>query len=39
MYSTSTGLTGTGSVVFSQDSPGIPGSAEAGDAFGSFFSN
>ncbi|TSB19587.1 FG-GAP-like repeat-containing protein [Streptomyces benahoarensis] len=28
------GLTGTGSLAFSQDSPGVPGVAEAGDLFG-----
>ncbi|MFF9478240.1 FG-GAP-like repeat-containing protein [Streptomyces sp. NPDC014733] len=28
------GLTGTGAVAFSQDSPGVPGVAEAGDMFG-----
>jgi len=32
-----TGLTGTGSQYFSQDSAGIPGSSESGDNFGSFY--
>lgn len=37
IHSTSTGLTGTGAQAFHQDSPGIPGTAEAGDAFGVFY--
>ena len=37
IYSTSTGLTGTGSQVFTQDTTGVPGTAENGDGFGSFF--
>ncbi len=37
IYATSSGLTGTGSAVFSQNSTGIPGTAEKGDAFGAFF--
>lgn len=32
-----TGLTGTGSTAFSQDTAGVPGGSEAGDFFGSFF--
>ncbi|AZQ36958.1 hypothetical protein EJ357_28820 [Streptomyces cyaneochromogenes] len=32
---TSTGLTGTGSIRVSQDTSGVPGSAETGDLFGS----
>jgi hypothetical protein len=32
-----TGLTGTGSQYFSQNSTGIPGSSESGDVFGSFY--
>jgi hypothetical protein len=39
IYSTSSGLTATGSITFSQDSSGVPGTAEPGDAFGSFFSS
>jgi hypothetical protein len=39
IYSTSSGLTATGSAAFSQSSAGVPGTAEAGDAFGSFFSS
>ncbi|HKD96894.1 MAG TPA: FG-GAP repeat protein [Micromonosporaceae bacterium] len=34
LYGTSTGLTGTGSQLWSQDSTGIPGVAEANDRFG-----
>jgi len=30
------GLTGTGSQLFTQDSPGVPGCAEQGDSFGAF---
>jgi hypothetical protein len=37
IYSTSAGLTATGSAAFSQSSAGVPGTAEAGDGFGSFF--
>jgi hypothetical protein len=37
IHSTGTGLTGTGVQAFSQDSPGVPGTAEAGDSFGVFF--
>jgi hypothetical protein len=37
IYATSSGLTGTGSAVFSQNSTSIPGTAEKGDAFGAFF--
>jgi FG-GAP repeat protein len=36
LYSTSSGLTGTGSVALNQNSPGIPGGSETGDAFGTF---
>jgi hypothetical protein len=32
-----TGLTGTGSQYFSQNSAGIPGSSESGDVFGTFY--
>ncbi|MFE5819791.1 N-acetylmuramoyl-L-alanine amidase [Streptomyces sp. NPDC056479] len=32
---TSTGLTGTGSIRLSQDTTGVPGTAESGDLFGS----
>ncbi|MCT9081688.1 FG-GAP-like repeat-containing protein [Streptomyces fulvoviolaceus] len=32
---TPTGLTGTGSQVFTQDTPGIPGTTQPGDVFGS----
>ncbi|WP_406725889.1 FG-GAP-like repeat-containing protein [Streptomyces sp. GD-15H] len=32
---TSSGLTGSGSVSISQDTPGVPGSTESGDSFGS----
>jgi hypothetical protein len=32
-----TGLTGTGSKYFSQNSAGIPGNSESGDLFGSFY--
>jgi FG-GAP repeat len=34
LYGTAGGLTGTGSQLFTQDSPGVPGVAEAGDGFG-----
>jgi FG-GAP repeat len=34
LYGSPTGLTATGSQLWSQDSPGIAGAAEAGDAFG-----
>ncbi len=38
IYATTSGLTGTGSVAFSQNSTGVPGTSENGDMFGSFFS-
>jgi hypothetical protein len=34
LYGTSTGLTGTGSQLFTQDSPGVGSAAEEGDLFG-----
>ena len=34
LYGTAAGLTGTGSQLFTQDSPGVGSSAEAGDLFG-----
>jgi hypothetical protein len=34
LYGTPTGLTATGTQLFTQDSPGVPGVAEAGDDFG-----
>jgi hypothetical protein len=34
LYGTAGGLTGTGSQLFTQDSPGVPGVAEPGDRFG-----
>jgi hypothetical protein len=34
LYGTAGGLTGTGSQLFTQDSPGVPGAAELGDIFG-----
>jgi hypothetical protein len=34
LYGTTGGLTGTGSQLFTQDSPGVVGSAEPGDRFG-----
>jgi hypothetical protein len=34
LYGTAGGLTGTGSQLFTQDSPGAPGVAEPGDRFG-----
>jgi FG-GAP repeat len=34
LYGSGTGLTATGSQLWSQDSPGIAGGAEAGDIFG-----
>jgi hypothetical protein len=34
LYGTAGGLTGVGSQVFTQDSPGMPGVAELGDVFG-----
>lgn len=37
IYSTSGGLTATGSVAFSQNSTGVPGTSEAGDLFGGMF--
>jgi len=37
IHSTSTGLTGTGAQAFSQDSSGVPGTAEVNDAFGTFY--
>jgi FG-GAP repeat/FG-GAP-like repeat len=39
LYATSSGLTGTGSVMLTQDSSGVPGGSESGDFFGSFFSD
>lgn len=36
LYGSANGLTGTAKKVYTQDSPGIPGTAEAGDRFGSF---
>jgi FG-GAP repeat len=35
LYGSASGLTGTGSQLFSQDTPGIPGVSEADDGFGS----
>ena len=37
IYSTSSGLTGTGAKYFSQNSTGISGTAENGDGFGTFY--
>jgi hypothetical protein len=34
LYGSTTGLTGTGSQVWTQDSPGVPNTAERGDHFG-----
>jgi hypothetical protein len=34
LYGSATGLTGTGSQVWTQDSPGVPDTAERGDHFG-----
>jgi hypothetical protein len=34
VYGSATGLTGTGSQMFSQDTAGVPGAAEKGDKFG-----
>jgi hypothetical protein len=34
LYGTPTGLTATGTQLFTQDSPGVPGTAEVGDDFG-----
>jgi hypothetical protein len=34
LYGSATGLTGTGSQVWTQDSPGVPDTAESGDHFG-----
>jgi FG-GAP repeat len=34
LYGAAGGLTGTGSQLFTQDSPGVPGAAELGDRFG-----
>ncbi|MFJ4687203.1 FG-GAP-like repeat-containing protein [Streptomyces sp. NPDC088789] len=34
LYGTGTGITGTKRVTLSQNSPGVPGAAETGDAFG-----
>jgi FG-GAP repeat/FG-GAP-like repeat len=34
LYGAATGLTGTGSQLFTQDSPAVPGAAEADDGFG-----
>lgn len=38
LRSNGTGLTGTGARSFTQNTPGVPGSSEPGDWFGSFFS-
>jgi hypothetical protein len=38
VYGATSGLTGTGSTSFSQNSAGIPGASENGDWFGSFLS-
>jgi hypothetical protein len=38
IYGTSSGLTGTGSASFSQNSSGVPGTAEDGDGYGTFYS-
>jgi FG-GAP repeat len=35
LYGSAAGLTGTGSQLFSQDTPGVPGGAETDDGFGS----
>jgi hypothetical protein len=37
IYSTVDGLTNTGVQAFHQDTPGVAGTAEAGDNFGAFF--
>ena len=34
LYGSAAGLTGAGSQVFTQDSPGVPGTAEHDDLFG-----
>jgi hypothetical protein len=34
LYGSAGGLTGTGSQLFTQDSPGVPGGSEPGDGFG-----
>jgi hypothetical protein len=34
LYGSASGLTGTGSQLFSQDTPGVPGAAETDDGFG-----
>ena len=34
LYGTAAGLAGSGSQLFTQDSPGVPGDAEPGDGFG-----
>ena len=34
LYGSARGLTGAGSQVLTQDSPGVPGTAESGDTFG-----
>jgi hypothetical protein len=34
LYGAADGLTSTGGQLFTQDSPGVPGAAEAGDSFG-----
>jgi FG-GAP repeat protein len=39
LYGTTSGLTGTGSTYLDQNSAGVPGTAENGDAMGSFFSS
>jgi hypothetical protein len=35
LYATPSGLTGSGSQLFTQNTPGVPGAAEPGDQFGS----
>jgi hypothetical protein len=34
LYATASGLTGSGSQLFTQDTPGVPGAVEPGDQFG-----
>jgi FG-GAP repeat len=34
LYATASGLTGSGSQLFTQDTPGVPGGVEPGDQFG-----
>jgi hypothetical protein len=36
IHGSATGLTGVGAQYFSQDTTGVPGTAEAGDNFGTF---